>query len=211
MIKLIKFVNEQKQTIKQKDPSIKNSAEVFLHPGFWAIAAHKVSHKLYRRKRFFFARLVSMAARFVTGIEIHPGAKIGRRLFIDHGLGVVIGETTVIGCDVLIYQGVTLGGTGKDVGKRHPTIGNNVMIGAGVKVLGPVKISTGVRIGAGSVVLVDIPPHCTAVGVPAKIVRRNGEKKPVDCLDQTQFPNIYANELNELKERVDNIESKIKE
>ena len=205
---MFKFISEQKQTIKQKDPSIKSTAEIFLHPGFWAIAAHRVSHKLYKRKRFFAARFVSMLARMYTGIEIHPGAKIGKRLFIDHGLGVVIGETTIIGNDVLIYQGVTLGGTGKDIGKRHPTLGSNIMVGAGVKVLGPVKIGSGVRIGAGSVVLQSIPPNCTAVGVPAKVVRRKGEKPEPDCLNQTDFPNIYADEVNKLKERIDRMEKK---
>ena len=206
---MFKFITEQMQTIKLKDPSVKNTGEIFLHPGLWAIAAHRWSHRMYRRKHFFVARLVSMIARFMTGIEIHPGAKIGRRLFIDHGLGVVIGETTIIGNDVLIYQGVTLGGTGKDVGKRHPTIGSNVMVGAGVKVLGPVKIGDYVRIGAGSVVLHNVPAHSTAVGVPAKIVRRCGVKRVGDVLNQTQFPNIYANELNELKQRVDRMEKRL--
>jgi len=206
---IYKFINEQMRTIKLKDPSVKSSAEVFLHPSFWAVAAHRLSHRLYKRNHFFMARAVCMIARFKTGIEIHPGATIGKRLFIDHGLGVVIGETTEIGNDVLIYQGVTLGGTGKDVGKRHPTISSGVMIGAGVKVLGPVKIGRGVRIGAGSVVLDDIPPHSTAVGVPAKVVRCRHGKQASHCMDQTQFPNVYANEINELRERIDGIEKRI--
>jgi serine O-acetyltransferase len=169
---MLKSIREQIRTIKKLDPSIKTTAEAFLHPSLWAVSAHMLAHRLYRRERYFAARLVCMLVRFFTGIEIHPGAKIGRRLFIDHGMGVVIGETAEIGNDVLIYQCVTLGGTGKDVGKRHPTIGNKVILGAGAKILGPVTIGNGVKIGASSVVLTDVPSHCTAVGVPAKVVRQ---------------------------------------
>jgi serine O-acetyltransferase len=173
---MVRYISEQIKTIKTKDPSIKSTAEVFLHPSIWAVTFHIVAHKLYKRRCYFTARLISMTARFLTGIEIHPGAVIGRRLFIDHGMGVVIGETSVIGDDVLIYQNVTLGGTGKETGKRHPTVGHRVTIGAGAKLLGPVRIGNDTKIGASTVVLKDLPPNCTAVGVPAKIARDNTPK-----------------------------------
>ena len=153
--------------------------------------------------------MVSQWIRFSTGIEIHPGATIGRNFFIDHGSGVVIGETTEIGDDCTIYQGVTLGGTGKDTGKRHPTLGNNVMVGSGAKVLGPIKIGNNVRIAAGAVVLTDIPDNCTAVGIPARVVRRDGEK--VQDLDQIHVPDPIAQEIRRLEERIEQLEKKHKE
>lgn len=164
------------KNIVQKDPAARNILEVMLlYQGFHILIFYRIAHFLYRYKLFFLARLISQIGRFFTGIEIHPGAKIGKRLFIDHGMGIVIGETAEIGDDCIIYHQVTLGGTGKDKNKRHPTIGNNVMIGAGSKVLGPIKIGNNVKIGAGSVVLGDIEENSTAVGVPInRIIKKNG-------------------------------------
>lgn len=203
------FIKDQIRTIKKKDPAFKNNFEVILYPSFWAIMTHRLAHSFYKNNHYFLARFISQLSRFATGIEIHPGAKIGKGLFIDHGAGVVIGETAIIGNDVLIYQGVTLGGTGKDIGKRHPTIGNGVMIGAGVKILGPFKVGDGSRIGAGSVVLHEVPPHCTVVGVPARIVKRKDIKRKMDCLDQVQFPDPVENEISELRKRVDKLEKSV--
>ena len=170
---------------------------------------HRRANWCYRHRMFFLARWISQRAARKTGIEIHPAATIGRRFFIDHGTGVVIGETTVIGDDVMIYQGVTLGGTGKDTGKRHPTIGNNVMIGAGAKVLGPFKVGDNSNIAAGAVVLDEIPPDCTAVGVPAHIVRRNGVR--VDDLDQVHIPDPVAQELCRLEHQVSQLRKQLEE
>lgn len=156
--------------IQKSDPAVKSFFEVFLYPSVHAMALYRLANKLYKGRLFFLARLISQIGRFLTGIEIHPGATIGKRLFIDHGMGVVIGETTIIGDDVTLYQGVTLGGTGKDTGKRHPTIGNRVVIGAGAKVLGPIHIAAGSKIGAASVVLSDTKTDSTAVGIPAKVI-----------------------------------------
>ena len=166
------FIKEQINTIKEKDPAITSNLEVLLYPCFKAILYYKISHYFYNKKHFLIARYISEKAKRKTGIEIHPGAKIGKRLFIDHGTGVVIGETAVIGNDVTMFHGVTLGGTGKEKGKRHPTIGNNVFIGSGAKLLGNINIGDNVKIGANSVVLKDIPPDVTVVGVPGKIVKR---------------------------------------
>ncbi len=167
---------------------------------------HRRAHFFYKHGMHFLARLISQRCARKTGIEIHPGATIGRRLVIDHGTGIVIGETAEIGDDVLIYQGVTLGGTGKDTGKRHPTIGNNVMISAGAKVLGPFKVGDNSRIAAGAVVLEEVPPDCTVVGVPARIVRRNGEK--VKPLDQINIPDPVSQEICRLEERIKALEEK---
>ena len=196
MLRLFRFFSEQIQTVKEKDPSIKTAAEVFLQPGVWAVAAHKLSNRLYKRKLFFLARLICSTARFFTGIEIHPGATIGKRLFIDHGMGVVIGETTRIANNVLIYQGVTLGGTGNDVGLRHPYISSGVSIGAGTQVLGPIKIGKNVRIGAGSVVTKSIPPNCTAVGVPAKVIKCKCTKAAGNCLEHAIIFKPHIDELD---------------
>ena len=167
MLKFLKELYEDAKNIQDKDPAARNIFEVLLlYPGFHILIFHKIAHFLYRKKLLFLARLISQIGRFFTGIEIHPGAKIGRRLFIDHGMGIVIGETSEIGNDCTIYHQVTLGGTGKDRLKRHPTIGNNVLIGAGTKVLGPVKIGDNVKIGAGSVVLKSVESNSTVVGVP---------------------------------------------
>jgi len=165
------FYSEVKN-IMEKDPAAKNMLEVILcYPGLYAVLFYRLAHRLYKRRMFVLSRLISQIARNLTGIEIHPGAKIGRGLFIDHGMGVVIGETAEVGDNVTIYHGVTLGGTGKDKGKRHPTIGNNVVIGAGAKVLGPITVGDNVKIGANAVVLKNVPPNVTVVGIPAKIVR----------------------------------------
>lgn len=172
-MKLIKYIKEEIKVIKERDPAIKSNLEVFLYPSFKAILYYKVSHYLYIKKHYFLARYISEKAKRKTGIEVHPGAKIGKRLFIDHGIGVVIGETTVIGDDVTIYHGATLGGTGKDKGKRHPTIKDNVIIGAGAKLLGPFTVGENAKIGAGAVVLSDVPKNTTVVGVPAKVVKFN--------------------------------------
>ena len=191
---------EDAKNIRDKDPAARNVAEVIiLYPGFHVLVTHKIAHFLYRHRCFFLARLVSQLARHLTGIEIHPGAKIGRKLFIDHGMGIVFGETTEIGDNCTIYHGVTLGGTGKDTGKRHPTLGNNVLIGAGAKVLGPVYIGDNVRVGAGSVVLKNLPANATAVGVPAEIVRVGNIKCcPADDLDQQDLPDIVNQRISEL-------------
>lgn len=169
---------EAVQVVKEKDPAIKSTVEVLLYPSFWAVINHRIAHSLYKKKMFFLSRLVSQASRLLTGIEIHPGAQIGKRFFIDHGMGVVIGETAEIGDNVMLYHGVTLGGTGKEKNKRHPTVGDNVMIGAGTIVLGPVTIGSNTKIGAGSVVTQDIPDNVTAVGSPVMIVRKDGVRIP---------------------------------
>lgn len=207
----MKFIKEQIKVIKDRDPAIKTSAEVFLYPSFYAILFHKVAHKLYNRKWYFLSRLISQLARGLTGIEIHPGAKIGKGLFIDHGMGVVIGETCEIGENVTIYHGVTLGGTGKDHGKRHPTIGNNVMISTGAKVLGPFKVGDNSRIAANAVVLQEVPEDCTVVGIPGKIVRRKGQKvNPCNSLDQIGVPDPIQMELCRMKNAMEAMEEKIK-
>ncbi len=190
-------------TVKERDPAARSSAEILLlYSGVHAIVAHRAAHKLYRNGHYFSARAISQGAKFLTGIEIHPAATIGKDFFIDHGTGVVIGETAEIGDHCTIYQGVTLGGTGKDIGKRHPTLGNNVMVGAGAKVLGPVYIGSGSKIAAGAVVLHPVPENCTAVGIPAKVVRRDGVKTR-DDLDQIHIPDPVAQELARLQAEID--------
>ena len=175
------------KSIKERDPAARNCVEIFLlYSGFHALIYYRIAHFFYKHKMKFIARWISQTGRFFTGVEIHPGAKIGRGLLIDHGSGVVIGETAEVGDNCTIYQGVTLGGTGKDTGKRHPTLGNGVLVGAGAKVLGPFKVGDRAKIAAGSIVLSEIPPDCTAVGSPARVVRRNGER-PAD-LDQVHIP-----------------------
>lgn len=199
-------------TIKKKDAALHSTIEVFLYPSFWALLSHRLAHGLYKRRRFFIARFISQASRWLTGIEIHPGAIIGSGVFIDHGMGVVIGETCEIGDNVIIYQGVTLGGTGKDTGKRHPTIGSNVLIGAGSKILGPIKIGNNVKVGAGSVVLKNVDANCTVVGIPARAVKcsiPDGAltENPADCLDQIRLPDPVENELDKLRKRVSELEN----
>lgn len=193
--------------IMERDPAAISYAQVLLlYPGLHAVAFHRFAHALYRKDRFFSARLVSQMSRFFTGIEIHPGAKIGRGLLIDHGMSVVIGETTEIGDDCTIYQGVTLGGTGKESGKRHPTVGSDVMIGSGAKVLGPVRIGSGAKVAAGAVVLQDVPENATAAGVPARVVRHKGKRVP--DLDQIHIPDPVASEIARLEARIARLEKK---
>ena len=197
------------RNIQRKDPAARSVLEVILlYPGFHILVYHRIAHWLYQHKRFFLARWVSQHGRRRTGIEIHPGATIGKCLFIDHGMGIVFGETTEIGDNCTIYHGVTLGGTGKDTGKRHPTLGNNVLIGAGTKVLGPVYIGDNSRIGAGSVVLRNLPANCTAVGVPAEVVRINNKAvNPADDLDQQDLPDLMAQRLTDLDRRLGVLEN----
>lgn len=211
-INLFKRIREDIQAVKDRDPAARSSLEIFfLYPGVKAIRMYRRAHFYYEHKLYFLARLVSQRAVRKTGIEIHPGAKIGRRLVIDHGTGIVIGETTEIGDDVLIYQGVTLGGTGKDVGKRHPTIGNNVMISAGAKVLGPFKIGDNSRVAAGAVVLEEVPPNATVVGVPAKVVRQDGKKVDRQPLDQIHIPDPVQQELERLEKKLNELTKKLEE
>ena len=182
------------KTIRQRDPAIHSNAEVLLYQGFWAMFHHKIAHRLYKWRLYFLSRAVSQHSRFLTGIEIHPGAKIGNGVFIDHGAGVVIGETCEIGDNVTIYQGVTLGGTGKDVGKRHPTICDNVVIGTGAIILGPITVGQGAKIGAGAIVIKDVPPGTTIVGEPAR--------------DAKQESSIRA-EINRLKKHIKQLEDRL--
>lgn len=199
------------RVIRDRDPAATSDLEVaLLYSGFHAVLFYRVSHKLYENKKFFAARLVSQGARFLTGIEIHPGAKIGRGLFIDHGSGVVIGETAEIGDNCTLYQGVTLGGTGKHVGKRHPTLGNNVMVGSGAKVLGPFRIGDNSKIAANAVVLDEIPDNCTAVGIPARVVRKNNRKLECD-LDQIHIADPVAQEFCKLNIKIAALENEITE
>ena len=196
------------EAVKARDPAAKSDVEIlFLYSGVHALLAYRVSHKLYVGKHYFSARLVSQLARFFTGIEIHPGAKIGKGLFIDHGMGVVIGETTEIGDNCTLYQGVTLGGTGKDTGKRHPTLGDNVMVGAGARVLGPFKIGSNTKVASGAVVLEEIPEESTAVGIPARVVRKAG-KRP-DSLDQVHIPDPVSQELCKLEQKIKKLEEEL--
>jgi serine O-acetyltransferase len=202
-------IREQIETIFREDPAAKSVLEIFLcYPGFHAVLLHRVAHKLHNAHVPLLPRVISQFSRFFTGIEIHPGATIGRRFFIDHGMGVVIGETTEIGDDVLIYQNVTLGGTGNERGKRHPTIGNNVVIGTGAKVLGGIRIGDNTRIGAGAVVVHPAPDNSTVVGVPGRVVRY---RVPHDgVLDHGLMPDPEGQEIDELKQRVGDLEEKLK-
>lgn len=206
---MFKRLIEDVNAVRERDPAAKSFWEVFfLYPGVKAIRMHRRANFYYRHNLMFLARLVSQRAVRKTGIEIHPGATIGRRLVIDHGTGVVIGETTEIGDDVLIYQGVTLGGTGKDTGKRHPTIGNNVMISAGAKVLGPFKIGDNSRVAAGAIVLTEVPPNSTVVGVPARVVKQDGKRV---ALDQIHIPDPVKQKMDLLEERISELEALLKE
>ncbi len=207
---LFERIREDIRAVKDRDPAAKSSLEIFfLYPGVKALRMYRRANFFYRHNMFFLARMISQRAVRKTGIEIHPGATIGRRLVIDHGTGVVIGETAEIGNDVLIYQGVTLGGTGKDVGKRHPTIGNNVMISSGAKVLGPFKVGDNARIAAGAVVLSEVPEGATVVGVPAKVVRLNGER--YTPLDQIHIPDPVAERIIRLEGEVERLNKLLEE
>ncbi len=200
------FKNDVK-SVRERDPAAKSDLEAALfYPGMHAIWAHRISHELYKNQHFTSARAISQAAKFFTGIEIHPGAKIGHGLVIDHGAAVVIGETAEIGDNCTIYQGVTLGGTGKETGKRHPTLGNNVMVGAGAKVLGGFEIGSDTKIAANAVVLSPLPKNCTAVGIPARPVRMNGRR--IDSLDQVHIPDPIEQEICAIKKRLNELENK---
>lgn len=202
---------KEMSNILQRDPAARNYFEViFLYPGLHAIVSHRYAHFFYKHKLFLLARIISQVSRMFTGIEIHPGAKIGKGLFIDHGMGIVIGETTEIGDNCTIYQNVTLGGTGKDKGKRHPTIGNNVLIGCGAKVLGPFTVGDNAKIAANAVVLYEVPENSTAVGVPARIVRINNQKVSSMDLDQIHIPDPTSQELCKINKHIHDIEEKLK-
>ncbi|MEN9519987.1 MAG: hypothetical protein RLZZ381_2575 [Cyanobacteriota bacterium] len=196
--------------IFERDPAARNWLEVIVcYPGLQALSLHRIAHWLYQIGIPFFPRFISHLARFFTGIEIHPGAQIGKGVFIDHGMGVVIGETAIIGDYCLIYQGVTLGGTGKELGKRHPTLGENVVIGGGAKVLGNIQIGNDVRIGAGSVVLRDVPSNCTVVGIPGRVIYRSGVK--VDPLEHGNLPDSEAAVIRTLVDRIESLEQEVKQ
>jgi serine O-acetyltransferase len=199
-------LREQIQTVFKRDPAARSVVEIVLcYPGFHAVTLHRIAHGLYRRGWYTLARVVSQFSRSITGIEIHPGATIGRRFFIDHGMGVVIGETAEIGDDVLIYQGVTLGGTGKDTGKRHPTLGDGVVVGTGAKILGNIKIGDHVKVGAGSVVVHPVPAHSTVVGVPGRVVR--DPESPWEPLEHGQLPDPQGQAVEDLSRRVAELET----
>lgn len=197
---IIKNIREEIRIVRERDPAIHSAMEVFLYPSFKAMMHYRVAHKLYKSGHYFWARYVSQRGVRKTGIEIHPGAQIGKGLFIDHGHGVIIGETTIIGDNCTLYQGVTLGGTGKEHGKRHPTIGDNVMISAGAKVLGSFTIGDNSKIGAGSVVLSEVPPNSTVVGVPGRVVRRNNMVLPQDTMNQTDLPDPVREDITNLQQ-----------
>lgn len=209
---MFKQIKEDMDTIFERDPAVKNYLEVILcYPGLYAVIFHRLAHWLYLKRRFVISRLLSQISRFFTGIEIHPGAVIGKRLFIDHGSGIVIGETAELGDDVTLYQGVTLGGTGKDKGKRHPTIGHNVTIGSGAKILGPITVGHNAKIGAGAVVVRCVPPNSTAVGVPAHVVGREGIEESYIDLNHTDIPDPLEDEIKALEKRIRELESRLKQ
>jgi len=196
---LIKFIRDEIAIVRERDPAIKSSMEVLLYPSFKAMIYYRIAHRLYLNKHYFWARWISQRSVRKTGIEIHPGATIGKGLFIDHGAGVVIGETAILGDNVTLFQGVTLGGNGKEKGKRHPTLGDNVMVSAGAKILGSFTIGENSKIGAGSVVLQEVPPNSTVVGVPGRIVKRDNIKIPRMDMDQVTLPDPILNDIIQLK------------
>lgn len=217
-MRFIKIIKEEIALIRERDPAIHSDMEVFLYPSFKVMMHYRLAHRLYKKGHYFWARYISQRGVRKTGIEIHPGAEIGKGFFIDHGNGVIIGETTIIGDNVTLYQGVTLGGTGKEQGKRHPTVGNNVMISAGAKVLGSFKIGDNSKIGAGSVVLEEVPPNSTVVGVPGRVVKRDNIHLPQEELDQIHMPDPVREELNNLwqmnrmlSERLEHMEDQLRE
>ncbi|MCM1327326.1 MAG: serine O-acetyltransferase [Bacteroidales bacterium] len=214
----ISNIKEEFRIIRERDPAIHSVLEVFLYPSFKVMLHYRLAHKLYLRKHYFLARYISQRAVRKTGIEIHPGAQIGKGLFIDHGNGVIIGETAIIGDNVTLYQGVTLGGTGKEHGKRHPTVGNNVLISAGAKVLGSFTIGDNSKIGAGSVVLSEVPPNSTVVGVPGRVVKRFQKNLPRETMNQTDLPDPVREDIvclqranTELTNRLLEMESQVKQ
>jgi len=206
---VFKRLRKDIRAVIDRDPAARSALEVFLcYPGFHALLCHRLAHFFYCHQFVLLARMISHISRFLTGIEIHPGAVVGDSFFIDHGLGVVIGETTEIGSNVTLYQGVTLGGTGKEKGKRHPTIGDNVVIGAGAKILGPISIGSNSRIGAGSVVLKSAPANSTVVGIPGRIVYHNGTKVNTINLNHTDMPDPVAEALSQLQDQIDQLRCK---
>lgn len=210
-MEFLDFFEEEYDVIKERDPAIKSKREVLLYPCFWAIWYYRRAHRLYLNGKYYRARKLSQKAARRTGIEIHPGAQIGKRFFIDHGHGVVIGETTVIGDNVTLYQGVTLGGTGKETGKRHPTLKDNVMVSAGARILGSFTIGENSKIGAGSVVLSEVPPNCTVVGVPGRIVKMDNVRIPRSDLDQVNLPDPVLAAINELRRQNAELQKRIEE
>jgi serine O-acetyltransferase len=211
-------IRDEFKIIQQRDPAIKSPLEVLLYPSFNVMLSYRRAHRLYEKGHYFMARWISQRAARRTGIEIHPGAVIGKGFFIDHGSGVIIGETTVIGDNVTLYQGVTLGGTGKESGKRHPTLEDNVMVSAGAKIIGSFTIGKNSKIGAGSVVIEEVPPNCTVVGVPGRVVRQNNVKVPTSDMDQVHLPDpimddirILQHENSELVNRVLDLEHELKQ
>lgn len=214
---MFKHIKEEFAVIQDRDPAIKSPMEVILYPSFKVMISYRRAHKLYLKGHYFWARFISQRAARKTGIEIHPGATIGKGFFIDHGTGVIIGETTIIGDNVTLYQGVTLGGTGKETGKRHPTLEDNVMVSAGAKIIGSFTIGKNSKIGAGSVVIEEVPPNCTVVGVPGHIVRQNNEKLPTSDMDQVHLPDpvqedikVLQQENSELVNRVLQLENEVR-
>ena len=208
---IISKIKEEIRIIRERDPAIHSSMEVLLYPSFKVMLHYRLAHRLYQKGHYFWARWISQRAVRKTGIEIHPGAQIGKGFFIDHGNGVIIGETAIIGDNVTLYQGVTLGGTGKEQGKRHPTIGNNVMISAVAKILGSCTIGDNSKIGAGSVVLEEVPPNSTVVGVPGHVVKRNNQRLPQEELDQIHLPDPVKEELSMLRKRMQQMEIEIRQ
>ena len=206
---LIRYVKEEIEVIRERDPAIHSNMEVFLYPSFKVMLYYRAAHRLYEKKHFFLARWVSQKGARKTGIEIHPGAQIGKGFFIDHGNGVIIGETTIIGDNVTLYQGVTLGGTGKEQGKRHPTVGDNVMISTGAKVLGSFTIGNNSKIGAGSVVLKEVPPDSTVVGVPGRVVKRHNVALPQEELDQVHLPDPVMEDLAQLQQENEKLANRL--
>lgn len=211
------YLKEEFQVIRERDPAIHSPLEVLLYPSFRVMLQYRKAHKLYLKGHYFLARWISQRAARKTGIEIHPGATIGKGLFIDHGSGVIIGETTIIGDNVTLYQGVTLGGNGKETGKRHPTLGDNVMVSAGAKIIGSFTIGENSKIGAGSVVIEEVPPNCTVVGVPGHIVKQNDVRIPRNSMDHIHLPDpifedikILQKENTELTNRVLELESELR-
>ena len=214
---MFKHIKEEFAVIQDRDPAIKSPMEVILYPSFKVMISYRRAHKLYLKGHYFWARWISQRAARKTGIEIHPGATIGKGFFIDHGTGVIIGETTIIGDNVTLYQGVTLGGTGKETGKRHPTLEDNVMVSAGAKIIGSFTVGKNSKIGAGSVVIEEVPPICTVVGVPGRIVRQNNEKLPTSDMDQVHLPDpvqedikVLQRENSELVNRVLQLENEVR-
>ena len=214
----ISHIREEIKVIRERDPAIHSNMEVFLYPSFKVMLYYRAAHRLYEKKHFFLARWISQKGARRTGIEIHPGAQIGKGFFIDHGSCVIIGETTIIGDNVTLYQGVTLGGTGKESGKRHPTLCDNVMVSAGAKVIGSFTVGENSKIGAGSVVLEEVPPNCTVVGVPGRIVKRDNIKVPRSDMDQVHLPDpvmedimVLQHENSALCNKIIDLEKEIKE